>query len=1045
MLNLRLCLSFSLVLTISVFATELSQAQELAPRLKTAITPSANQVNDPYSAGSWSGYVIPTGANQLPTLVAATWTVPVAYYQSYGSSTPPVEYSATFIGIGGGPPNNDGNLIQIGTEQDVNSSGGTAYYAWYEVTLPGVVSYQTPLSGAQYPVSAGDVITAQLACIGTCVAGQQQSWLFSMSNSTKNWSWSTTLPFASTLSTAEWIYATSTVNGALSPLPNYGSVLFSNTSLNGVTINLNTFGVTMNDPNGGISTPCNSIEGGNFVIIGTNIFACQHFLFAQQGNKLFDPSNSPNSLEGWSVAASADGNTVVVGGFGADSGAGVAWIYVGNEGVWSLQQKIVPPPDEIGAAGLGSSVAISADGNTVLLGGSNDNSGAGAAWVYVRNGISWTEQQKLYGTLSVSGKALQGTSVALSADGNTALVGGENDNGAIGAAWVFTRTGTNWSQVGPKLVANNHIGIAAFGASVALSGDGTIALVGGPYDNNDTGAVWAFAKIGNAWSQQQKFGGSGAAGPANFGTSVALSADGTTAIVGGPTDNNGTGAAWIFVQSQPRPTLTFSQSTGKLIGAGASSGPTVLFGSSVALDAHGTVALVGGVYDNNQAGAAWVFAQLDSFWAQQGLKRVGKGASGSAGQGRVALSADMSTAIIGGSDDDSSAGAFWVFTGPFSDAPHVDYINPTNGPAAGGTAVVITGTNLTGVTGVNFGSVPAASFSVVTVGMINATSPPGFGTVDVTVTSISGISATGPGDQFTYLATPHDMNRDGKSDLVWRDTSGNTALWLMKGGLVLSSQTLGAIPAAWSIVGQRDFNGDGIADLLWHDTNGNTAVWLFTSEVIIPLGLGNIPTSWSIVGTGDFNGDGIGDILWEDSSGNVVVWLMNGTTVTSSGFLGNVPPATWSLAGTGDFDGDGKYDLLWRDTGGNTAIWFVNGTTVSSGASVGNAPTNWSIVGTGDFNGDGMTDIVWRDTAGDAAIWLMNGATISSASSIGTIPTSWSIVQTGDYNGDGKSDLLWRDNLGNTAMWFMNGANVASTTGVGIVPTTWTVQSANAE
>jgi FtsP/CotA-like multicopper oxidase with cupredoxin domain len=292
----------------------------------------------------------------------------------------------------------------------------------------------------------------------------------------------------------------------------------------------------------------------------------------------------------------------------------------------------------------------------------------------------------------------------------------------------------------------------------------------------------------------------------------------------------------------------------------------------------------------------------------------------------------------------------------------------------------------------------------------------------------------------------HDFNGDGHSDIVWRDTSGNVAIWLMNGAAVLSTGGVGGTGPAWSIVGQRDFNGDGDADLLWRDNNGNTAIWFMNgSQIASSAGVGNIPTTWSVVGTGDFNGDGFGDILWQDSNGDLAIWLMNGTTVMSSAGVGNVPILTYTLGGIGDFNGDGMSDILWRDTSGNTSIWFMNGTQVASAAGIGNISTNWSVAGTGDFNGDGMADIAWRDTAGDTSIWLMNGAAVLSAGGLGNVPNTWSIPLTGDYDGDGKADLLWRNNTGDTSIWFMNGTTVASTGSVGNIPTSWTVQSAGAE
>src|SRR3954468_17579047 len=95
-----------------------------------------------------------------------------------------------------------------------------------------------------------------------------------------------------------------------------------------------------------------------------------------------------------------------------------------------------------------------------------------------------------------------GYSAALSADGDTALIGGLSDNGDVGAAWAFTRSGGAWTQQGPKLTANDETGTSEFGWSVALSTDGDTALIGGLADNGFVGAAWAFTRSGGAWTQQ---------------------------------------------------------------------------------------------------------------------------------------------------------------------------------------------------------------------------------------------------------------------------------------------------------------------------------------------------------------------------------------------------------------------------------------------------------------------------------------------------------------------------------------------------------------
>jgi hypothetical protein len=155
---------------------------------------------------------------------------------------------------------------------------------------------------------------------------------------------------------------------------------------------------------------------------------------------------------------------------------------------------------------------------------------------------------KLVGTGAV-GFAEQGFSVGLSGDGNTAIVGGLSDNSGIGAAWVYTRDGQGvWSQQGSNLVGTGAAGSPQQGWSVALSGDGNTAIVGGPDDSLGTGAAWVFTRSSQGlWTQQgSKLVGTGGVANSAQGISVALSGDGNTAIVGGLSDNSGIGAAWVY-------------------------------------------------------------------------------------------------------------------------------------------------------------------------------------------------------------------------------------------------------------------------------------------------------------------------------------------------------------------------------------------------------------------------------------------------------------------------------------------------------------------
>jgi len=347
---------------------------------------------------------------------------------------------------------------------------------------------------------------------------------------------------------------------------------------------------------------------------------------------------------------------------------------------WNQQGPKLVANDTAGDAGLGYAVAISKDGHAAIVGGPTDNHQTGAAWAYIRNGNGvWTQQQsKLVGTGSGEGAGpRQGTAVALSGDGKTAIVGGPADDndksGAVGAAWVYEFSDNAWSQQGDKLVGDAERG-SGLGFAAALSHDGNIAIVGGPDDNDSTGAAWVFQrKFKNnreflIWDLVCRLPCDAKEG-SMLGFSVALSAYGNIALVGGvggQGDDDGVGAAWIF-----EGTNGVWKQQGKLAGTGAV-GPSQQ-GCSVALSASGNTAIVGGWQDNNGVGAAWVYERgtdNEGPWKQQGEKLVGSGAVGAAGQGTsVGLSEDSFSAIVGGPADNAGVGAAWIFSRPAPEQP----------------------------------------------------------------------------------------------------------------------------------------------------------------------------------------------------------------------------------------------------------------------------------------------------------------------------------------------------------------------------------------
>lgn len=383
-------------------------------------------------------------------------------------------------------------------------------------------------------------------------------------------------------------------------------------------------------------------------------------VFTQQASRLVGNGASVAETAG-AVALSADGNTALIGAPSDNNQIGAVWVFTrDNNGSWSQQGKLVGSGN-LGPADQGASVALSADGNTALIGGPNDNSKLGAVWVFTRdNHGNWSQQgSKLVGSGAI-GQSEQGTSVSLSADGSTAAEGGADDEGFAGAVWVFTRdSNSNWSQQGSKLVGGDPVGPATQGWSVSLSADGNTALEGGQSDDDHAGAAWIFTRDSDGnWTQQgSKLVGSRALGRADQGTSVSLSADGNTALVGGPGDNNQVGATWLFTRDGSG---NWTQQGSKLIGVDAVGAANQ--GWSVALSGDGNTALAGGWYDNSGTGAAWVFTRdSNGNWSQLGSKLVGSVTLGPAAQGQyVAISANGNTAIEGSAFDVRNGGA-WVF------------------------------------------------------------------------------------------------------------------------------------------------------------------------------------------------------------------------------------------------------------------------------------------------------------------------------------------------------------------------------------------------
>ncbi len=391
----------------------------------------------------------------------------------------------------------------------------------------------------------------------------------------------------------------------------------------------------------------------------------------QQGSKLVGTGATGIAYQGI-VTMSSDGNTIAVGGQSDDSNIGAVWVYTLNAGVWSQQgSKLVGTGYAgPGAPRQGSSVSLSSDGNTLAFGGPEDESAVGSTWVFTRTAGVWSQQgSKLVGTGYTGLSSGQGSSVSLSSDGNTLAVGAYGDDTNIGATWVFTRTAGVWSQQGSKLVGTGYTGVSAQGASVALSSDGDTLAVGGPSDNTNIGAIWIFTRTAGVWSQQTKLLGSGYVGISAQGSSVSLSSDGNILASGGVVDNSSVGAVWIFT----RVGLVWYQFYNKLVGLYHSQYSTM--GSSVKLSLDGRTLVFGGYAEKDNLGGAWVFQYNNSVsdpvgsWNQVGFRLIPDDYTiilGELplyfGQQGIGLSGDGTSMVVGSLNNGNPVtGSAWVF------------------------------------------------------------------------------------------------------------------------------------------------------------------------------------------------------------------------------------------------------------------------------------------------------------------------------------------------------------------------------------------------
>ena len=397
------------------------------------------------------------------------------------------------------------------------------------------------------------------------------------------------------------------------------------------------------------AAPASSLQAAIHKTLGPGSYSRPAELAASDG--------AANDEFGYSVALSGSGTTALVGAWERHTSLGAAYVFRLRGGHWSQTAELTVPGGKAYDE-FGYSVALSGSGTTAVIGDLR-RSGTGAAFVFRLRGNRWSQSAELTAANGAKGDNFGG-SVAVSAPGSTIVVGAFGANltpglaAGTGAAYVFRARGRSWRQAA-ELTPAHGAPLDVFGGSVSVSAAGTTVLAGAAGHDTNQGAAYVFRLRGRSWSQTELT----APHPVNgddFGISVSLSAAGTTALAGATGRSGETGAAFVY-RLRGR---TWSESAQLIAADGAVRDQ---FGYSVALSADGATALSSAPYRDEAVGAAYVFRLRGRSWPETAELTAAHAASPALVGISAALSASGDTALAGAIGTNSYAGAAFVFTG----------------------------------------------------------------------------------------------------------------------------------------------------------------------------------------------------------------------------------------------------------------------------------------------------------------------------------------------------------------------------------------------
>lgn len=370
----------------------------------------------------------------------------------------------------------------------------------------------------------------------------------------------------------------------------------------------------------------------------------------QQSSKLLGSGYSGTPRQGLRVAISGDGNTIASAGENDNGGVGAVWIFVRSSGsTWTQQGSKLVSSDFSGGPNF-RATSLSYDGNTLAFAGKNstkNGAGQGQAVIFTRSGTTWSEQKaNLFPSDPlISSNQNFGQGVSLDHSGNYLIVSASSDTGSgtFSAVWVFSRSGSTWSQV-QRLTPTGGDSSEGF-QRCELCGKNLTFAVGAPSDGTD-GAVYIYEFGGSTWSQTQRITTSSTT---SLGSSLDISDDGYVLAVGDENESGGRGRIFRYNGSTYVAEKIFTKSGSSYMGSACAlseNGEFVIFG-----DFDGGTGSYGTIYCYKYEAGEWIethqIAQPDDRSANTNFS--------------ISMDYAKGTLVIGGNGNDSEVGAAWIY------------------------------------------------------------------------------------------------------------------------------------------------------------------------------------------------------------------------------------------------------------------------------------------------------------------------------------------------------------------------------------------------